>query len=309
LLRLRVAVDDERKEEMLSSLDRIEGVRRLAVLPEACEGEWVVSADLSPSAADEVLKVFHEHHVPHDDYVILRQEVIAPGLGPSVPANVEEGFAWVEIVGEARAHARPVARYVLLMMVAGVVAGLGVITDNPILIIGAMAVSPDLLPLCAISVGLVGRRFLLARRAFGTLLIGMGLVMVVALVTTLILTNVGLVDKGLDIDLPDLQGLANADYTTVLIAAAAGIAAILAFETRAANAVGVAISVTTVPASAYFGVAVALGEPDQALGAALVLVINLVLLITSGTVTLLLQRHFAPKSHSRHQVEDEYMPQ
>ncbi len=300
---------DARKDEMVRSLDRIEGVRRLAVLPEACDGEWVVSADLSPAAADEVLKIFHDHRVPHDDYVILRQEVIAPGLGPGVSTEAESGFAWVEIVGEARAHARPVARYVMLMMVAGVVAGLGVITDNAILIVGAMAVSPDLLPLCAISVGLVGRRYFLARRAFGTLLIGMGLVMLVALLVTLALVTVGLVEKGININAPDLQGLANADYTTVLIAAAAGVAAILSFETRAANAVGVAISVTTVPASGYFGVALALGELEQALGAGLVLLINLTLLIVTGTVTLLLQRYFIPQHRSRPPADDEYLPE
>jgi uncharacterized hydrophobic protein (TIGR00271 family) len=293
---------------MVRNLDEIDGVRRVAIHPEACDGDWIVSADLSPAAADEVLKVFHAHHVPHDDYVILRQEVIAPGLGPGVSASAESGFAWVEIVGEARAHARPVARYVLLMMVAGVIAGLGVITDNPILIIGAMAVSPDLLPLCATSVGLVGGRYRLARKSFGTLLIGMGLVMIVALFMTLLLIALGLVDRGIDIELPDLRGIANADYTTVLIAAAAGIAAILSFETRAANAVGVAISVTTVPASAYFGVALALGEVHSALGAAFVLVINLALLVATGTITLLLQRRFAPKGHSRPQVEDEFMP-
>ena len=39
-------------------------------------------------------------------------------------------------------------------------------------IVGAMAVSPDLLPICATSVALVGRRFNLAARSFGTLLIG-----------------------------------------------------------------------------------------------------------------------------------------
>jgi len=309
LLRLRVAVVDASKDEMVRSLDGIEGVRRVAVVPEACDGEWIVSADLSPAAADEVLKVFHEHRIPHDDYVILRQEVIAPGPGPGISSSAEDGFAWVEIVGEARAHARPVARYVMLMMVAGVIAGLGVITDNTILIVGAMAVSPDLLPLCATSVGLVGRRYFLARRAFGTLVIGMGLVMIVALIMTLALATVGLIDRGMNIEFFDLRGLANADYSTVLIAAAAGIAAILSFETRAANAVGVAISVTTVPASGFMGVALALGDLDQALGALVVLAINLTLLVTTGTITLLLQRHFAPRSHSRTEAKDEYLPE
>jgi len=300
---------DAAKDEIVRSLDGIDGVRRVAVQPEACNGEWIVSADLSPSAADEVLKVFHEHRIPHGDYVILRQEVIAPGPGTGISSSAEDGFAWVEIVGEARAHARPVARYVMLMMVAGVIAGLGVITDNVILIVGAMAVSPDLLPLCATSVGLVGRRYFLARRAFGTLVIGMGLVMIVALIMTLALATVGLIDRGMSIEFFDHRGLANADYTTVLIAAAAGVAAILSFETRAANAVGVAISVTTVPASGFMGVALALGELDQALGALVVLAINLTLLVTTGTITLLLQRHFAPRGHSRTEAKDEYLPE
>jgi hypothetical protein len=42
----------------------------------------------------------------------------------------------------------------------------------------------------------------------------------------------------------------------------------LAFETRAASAIGVAISVTTtIPAAAYLGVALELGELSKSLGA------------------------------------------
>lgn len=298
MLRLRVAVSEQTRVALAKSLSGMEGVHRVTVMSDSLEAdhcEWVVSADLSPAAADQVLELFHRLHIPHQDYVIVRQDVIAPGIRSRTAPAGEEGFAWVEIVGEARAHARPVARYVLLMMVAGVIAGLGVITDNPILIIGAMAVSPDLLPLCATSVGLVGRRYRLATRSFATLTIGMGLVAVVALVMTVALVAVGLVSSTVDINVPDLRGLATPDYTTVLIAAAAGIAAILSFETRAANAVGVAISVTTVPASALFGVAIALGEFDRALGALAVLAINLTALVATGSLTLILQRRFAPR--------------
>ncbi len=137
------------------------------------------------------------------------------------------------------------------------------------------------------------RRFALAGRSFLTLLIGMALVMSVACVMTLVLELFGQIDLSDDL-LGGLRGLAQADYVTVLIAASAGIAAILSFETRAANAVGVAISVTTVPASAFFGVAVAIGEIDRAWGALEVLGINLGLLVLAGSLTLLLQRRFAP---------------
>ena len=55
------------------------------------------------------------------------------------------------------------------MIVAGVIAAFGVIEANEILIVGAMAVSPDLLPIAATCVGLVGRRYRLAWRALVTL--------------------------------------------------------------------------------------------------------------------------------------------
>ena len=61
-----------------------------------------------------------------------------------------------------------------------------------------------------------------------------------------------------------LGGLASTDYTTILVALAAGVAGILAFETRAGAAVGVAISVTTIPASAYLGVSFGVGEGTSA---------------------------------------------
>jgi hypothetical protein len=82
----------------------------------------------------------------------------------------------------------------------------------------------------------------------------------------------------------------------VLIALAAGVAAMLSFETRASAAVGVAISVTTIPASAYLGVAIGGGGIDHAMGALVVLVINVSLLILSGTLTLLVQRRLPSRS-------------
>jgi uncharacterized membrane protein len=52
-----------------------------------------------------------------------------------------------------------------------------------------------------------------------------------------------------------LAGLSTVNISTPIVAFAAGVAGILALETRASSAVDVAISVTTIPASAYLGVA------------------------------------------------------
>ena len=66
----------------------------------------------------------------------------------------------------------------------------------------------------------------------------------------------------------------------------AGIAGMLALESRASAAVGVAISVTTIPASAYLGVAAGVGELDKAAEALAVLGINVTMLVAGGTVAL-----------------------
>ncbi len=52
---------------------------------------------------------------------------------------------------------------------------------------------------------------------------------------------------------------------TIFVALAAGVAGMLAVETRASMGVGVAISVTTIPAAAFLGVAAGVGELSKSL--------------------------------------------
>ena len=92
-----------------------------------------------------------------------------------------------------------------------------------------------------------------------------------------------------------LQGLSSVNISTPIVAFAAGVAGMLALETRASSAVGVAISVTTIPASAYLGVAAGLGEASKALGALLVLGVNVTMLLVGGCMTLLAQRRLATR--------------
>ena len=95
----------------------------------------------------------------------MHENIVAmPQFHPSLLRR-EGGFGWAEILGEARINSRPIARYLVMISAAAVIAALGVITSNTILIVGAMAVSPDLLPICATCVGLVNHRFRLAGRA------------------------------------------------------------------------------------------------------------------------------------------------
>jgi uncharacterized hydrophobic protein (TIGR00271 family) len=298
VLRLRSSVGAERAGHFGDLLRELEGVRRVVQQPDEASATSAVVfvADVEPAAADRLVEAIGELGIADHDYLLTRVEVVAPQRRHLGGDSGIEGFAWVEVMGQARANSRPLARYLALINVAAVIAALGVITSSSILIVGAMAVSPDLLPICATCVGLVGHRHDLAGRSFITLTLGLTLVVATAAILTAALSGVDLLPQGFSVENSSLSSLAKTDYSTVLIALAAGIAAMLSFETRASAAVGVAISVTTIPASAYFGVAIGAGNEGEALGALVVLLINVSLLIVSGSLTLVVQRWLTRRS-------------
>ncbi len=261
-------------------------------------GQTVFVADVEPAAADELVGAIEDLGISVDDYVLTRVDVVAPQQLHLTGHRAIDGLAWVEVMGQARANSWPLARYLALINVAAVIAALGVIVNSSILVVGAMAVSPDLLPICATCVGIVAGRRRLALRAFATLTLGLGLVVVTAMILSALLKWTGYLPAGFKVEHSSLHTLAHLDYSTVLVAAAAGIAAMLSFESGAAAAVGVAISVTTIPASAYLGVAIGGGGVGQAGGALAVLAVNVALLLLTGSLTLLVQRILPNRSGS-----------
>jgi hypothetical protein len=106
---------------------------------------------------------------------------------------------------------------------------------------------------------------------------------------TLLLRGLDLLPAGFSVtEIPAAQTRVNA--TTILVALAAGVAGMLAVETRASAAVGVAISVTTIPAAAYLGVAVGTSALDKSWSALGVLGVNITMMLLGGSVTLTIQR-------------------
>jgi uncharacterized hydrophobic protein (TIGR00271 family) len=269
--------------------------RHIALAPGVRPGHTLLTAEIAPESADEVLAYPLSHGLTHEDIAFARFDEV----GPSMRGRAETSLIWAEVLGQAARNARPVARYLVFMIVAGVIAAFGVINVNQILIVGAMAVSPDTLPVAAACVAFVSRRRKLARRAIATLMVGLAATCLAAGLLTVSLDLFDGLPAGFALDDSALSGLTDVNSATIGVALAAGIAGMLAFETRAGAAVGVAISVTTIPAAAYLGVAAGVGELDEAWGALGVLVVNVALLLVGGTVTLLVQRRVAERGRAR----------
>jgi uncharacterized hydrophobic protein (TIGR00271 family) len=286
MLQLRVYGRAEALTAIGNELDQGGTARHLAVTAGLRADGAVLTGEVAPESADAVLRHLVGSGIPNQDMVLTRSDDILPLSA----AGASPALIWADLLGQAREHARPVARFLVFMLTAGVIAGFGVININGILIVGAMAISPDALPIAAACIGLVSRRFALAGRALATLVLGLGAAAFAACILTVVLDLLGQLPSGFKVGESALSGLTSVNATTIGVAAAAGVAGMLALETRASAGVGVAISVTTIPAAAYLGVAAGVGELDKVPGALAVLAVNVVMISVGGAGTLLTQR-------------------
>src|SRR4051794_12500062 len=123
-----------------------------------------------------------------------------------------------------------------------------------------MAISPDMPPITATCPALVLGRWGLAGRALATLAVGLAVAGLVAGAATFVLNAVGLLSSGFEVGDSAVEGLQTVNISTPIVALAAGVAGMLALETRASSAVGVAILGGAIPAVANPGGADGGGE-------------------------------------------------
>ena len=293
MLHLRVFGDTAAMADVAERLDALPGARHVSIGAGVHEGDALVSADLRAAAADTALEVLGELGIAHEDISLLRFDAIDPTAAPEETV----ALVWADLLGQARLNARTAVRYLVFMAVAGVIASFGVIEQDQILIIGAMAVAPDLLPITATCTGLVLRRPRLIRRGLVSLLVGLGVACIFAAAVTGLLNLFGLLPHEFDIHQVGLTSQQHVSAETIVVALAAGVAGMLAVETRASMGVGVAISVTTIPAAAFLGVAAGVGQFSKSLGALGVLGTNIAMMMLGGSIALAVQRRFASKGN------------
>jgi uncharacterized hydrophobic protein (TIGR00271 family) len=286
MLHLRVFGSTSAMGNVAQRLEALPGARHVAIAAGVRDHSTLVTADVMAPAADEALDMLRELGIPARDVSLLRVEAI----DPDSVAHEQVAIIWADLLGQARVNARTAVRYLLFMGVAGVIAAFGVIEEDQVLIVGAMAVAPDLLPITAACTGLVLRRWPLIRAGLGTVILGLGATALVAAVVTALLSAFDLLPAGFALHETGIGAQQHINAETISVALAAGLAGMLALETRASAGVGVAISVTTVPAAAFLGVALGIGELSKSLGALAVLAANVTMMLAGSSIALIAQR-------------------
>src|SRR5436853_611470 len=129
MLRLRSSVAHHQADEFGALLRELEGVSRVVQQPDtsAPSAAFVFVADVEPVAADRLVEAVDKFGIGGEDYVLTRVEVVAPQHRHHFGEGGVDGFSWVEVIGQAKANSRLLARYLALITVSAVIAACGVI--------------------------------------------------------------------------------------------------------------------------------------------------------------------------------------
>lgn len=299
VLHLRIIVPPDRTAAVEELLAGDDGVTHVVVLPGAARDPAgdVVFCDVVREAASEIIERLRGLHVDRDGSIMLERvdtalSAAADRAERRVPGFGVDAVVWEEIEHTTAAESELSGAFLAFMIVATVIAGIGVLLDQPILIVGAMVVGPEFGPLAALCVGLVRGRYALARRALLALAVGFAAGMLVTVATTWVLDALDLVNREMLLGPRPLTSFIwQPDALSWVVGFLAGVAGMLSLTSaKAGTLVGVLISVTTVPAAANAAVALAYGVTNEAAGSALQLLINVAAIVAAGVLTLLVQR-------------------
>jgi uncharacterized hydrophobic protein (TIGR00271 family) len=307
VLHLRIIAPSGRSADVERLLSDSAAVTHLAVLPGVSRdpvGDLIL-CDVVREGASDLIERLRDLGIERDGSIMVESVDItlsraADQAEKRVPGLGVDAVVWEEIEHTTGEEAELSGAFLTFMIVATAIAGIGVLLDEPILIVGAMVVGPEFGALAALCVGLVRRRGRLIRRGLVALLVGFPVAIVTTVLSTWLLDALGLVNKQMLLgNRPLTSFIWQPDALSWVIGFLAGIAGMLSLTSaKAGTLVGVLISVTTVPAAANVAVAAAYGVGREAAGSALQLLINLTAIVVAGVLTLLIQQ-LALERHRR----------
>ncbi|MDQ3579530.1 MAG: DUF389 domain-containing protein [Actinomycetota bacterium] len=301
MLHLRVLSPVDSTQAAVAVLRGYRGVTHLVLFPGAAiepEGD-VIEAAVAREIVDEVIVALCGLGIDHDGGITLEQidtalSDAADKAERDAPGEAADAVVWEELLSRTGEESRLNITFLAFLTIACVLAAVGVITDSPVTIVGAMVVGPEFGPLAAIAVGLVRRRWDLVRRAALALAVGFPLAILVTAGGAWLGTTAGLFDASA------ISGDHQVDFVyevgpwSLIVAVLAGAAGMLSMTSaKSAALVGVFISVTTVPAAGYIGVAAILGEWSKVFHSAGQLAVNLIGIVVAAAVVLLLRHRSA----------------
>ncbi|HEY6480283.1 MAG TPA: DUF389 domain-containing protein [Streptosporangiaceae bacterium] len=302
MLHVRVASPAALTPAVVSLVAGDPGVINLVVLPGAArdpDGD-AIQFDLATAAANPVLGRLRELQ-PGGPLGPIAIQAVEAELGAGDLDRPRRGRyhgetepVWDLVESRIVADSAYAPSFYALLVLAGLIGAVGILTNSTILIVGAMVVGPEYSAIIATALGLDRRDRSAAVRGLIALGAGFGVAILITLLFGLVIRGSGDVPRAYSEGVRPVSDLINSpDLFSVIVAVLAGLVGVVSLtEARAGALIGVFISVTTIPAAADLGLSLAFTSWSAAGGAVAQLLLNVVLLIAVGAVALRLQRRF-----------------
>ncbi|MET4159014.1 DUF389 domain-containing protein [Agromyces sp. PvR057] len=299
MLTVRVTAPHQLAETIRAQLAAEPTVSNVALVSGAAlDGEGdLVFFELARENANNIMRMLRHAGVPAVGSIVVSDPLAvvsdaASAAERAAPGHPADGVLWAQLADSSREDSRPSWSFFAFLLLATLIAGIGRILDQPILIIGAMVVGPEFAPIAAICYAIVRRKRGIAGVASMTLFGGFALSALIAWAIWAVVYAFGLFTFEQATTGPMTDFIISPDGWSFVIALLAGIAGVLSLTTSKSSAlVGVFISITTVPAVGTIGLTLAVGAWDEARSALLQLALNLAGLLIAGVATLFVQLH------------------
>ncbi len=251
----------------------------------------VLVALLERDAVNDIVRSLTELGIPHEGCILIQDPgtwVSARALEVERKSPDADNVVWPEVVEQAYEQSRITGMFLAFMIMATLLAAVAVITNSPILVIGAMVLGPEFMAVIALGLALVRRQPTLLRQAIRTLIVGFAVSIVATMAFVAVARWVGLVSHDdFYSPRPNVAFIYSPNWWSLLVAVIAAAAGVLAItSSRSTGIIGVFISVTTIPASGNVAVAAVFGDWQQVGGSAAQLGINIAGMAVAGWLTL-----------------------
>jgi len=307
MLDVRVTVPHALADDVRSRLMADPTVSDLVAVPGgAADGASdVLLFEVPRENADAIVAMLTGAGVPSVGSIVLSDVItvvsdaadVAEAKAPGHPAD---GVLWAQLANSSQEDARWSSGFFIFLLLATLIAGVGRLLDQPILIIGAMVVGPEFAAIAALCYGIVRGRARIAGGAAVTLLGGFAVCIVIAWGVWAVAYAAGWITFAQATTGPQTDFIISPNIWSFVIAVLAGIAGVLSLTSpKSAALVGVFISITTVPAVGTIGLTAAVGAWSEAGSALLQLAVNVAGLVLAGVVTLFVQLHVTPAIRRR----------
>ncbi|MGW7274158.1 DUF389 domain-containing protein [Streptomyces sp. NPDC054864] len=308
MLHLRLITPADKTDDVVRLIEETVGATHLAVVPGAARNPAgdVVMCDVAREAGDTLIGALRALGIDRTGSIALENIDLslserADKAEDDAPGEGADAVLWEQLSDATHEESTLSITYVAFITLATMIAACGVVLDNAILIVGAMAVGPEFGPLAGFCTALVQRAPRLALRSLIAILAGFAAAMVVTVGFSYFMDAMNLFsDDALKSERPNTNFIYRPDWFSFVVAVLAGSAGTLSLTSAKSGAlVGVAISVTTVPAAANAAVAFSYDEYKQAWGSTEQLLLNLLGIVLAGTLTLLAQKILWARQHER----------